>query len=172
MAAFKQRLGGNATIDLTSEAEQSEASGKDLGGDNVFVKAERSEASGKTDPAPRKRRARGLLWDQHEGFGQCEGSNQLPCCFGADGSPANAAPNGRCDLCSKDNLKCLHEDLPQQITHLLVNLKEKPLKHALVRIKLVLGDAAREDYSRRRERALHRRDPNRPKRGKRTTASS
>ena len=160
MAAFKQRLGGNATIDLTSEAEQSEASGKDLGGDNVFVKAERSEASGKTDPGPRK------------GFGQCEGSNQLPCCFGADGSPANAAPNGRCDLCSKDNLKCLHEDLPQQITHLLVNLKDKPLQHALVRIKLVLGDAAREDYSRRRERALHRRDPNRPKRGKRTTASS
>ena len=70
------------------------------------------------------------------------------------------------------SLKCLHEDLPQQITHLLVNLKDKPLQHALVRIKLVLGDAAREDYSRRRERALHRRDPNRPKRGKRTTASS
>ena len=110
MAAFKQRLGGNATIDLTDEAEHPEASDKDLAADNVIVKAERAEASGMTDPGPRKRRARGLLWDEHEGFGQCGGSNQLSCCFGVDGGPANAAPNGRCDLCSKDNLKCLHED--------------------------------------------------------------
>ena len=81
-------------------------------------------------PAGRRRRVHGGIWGQHSGYGICGGLNQLPCCFGDDGGPANAAACGRCDLCSGDALRLLHNDMPQRITHLLCELDGKPLAHA------------------------------------------
>lgn len=117
------------------------------------------------EPIPKKRRV--VFWEEHEGFGLCKGSNQLPCCFGSAGKPANAAPSGRCDLCDADVLKAFHDGPQMRITHLLANLEKKPLLHALARIRLVLGNEARDDYINRRKRTLQRRNPDRPKRGPR-----
>ena len=97
------------------------------------------------------------LWGQHQNCGECSGSNQLPCCFGAAGAPAMAGENGRCDLCTGEIIEMLHATMQQRLTHLISNLTGKPLEHALVRIKMVLGEEARDMYKKRRERALHRR---------------
>ena len=128
------------------------------------VKVELADEEGRD---ANKKKARYTFWAAHEGFGLCKGSNQLPCCFGPDGKPANAAPNGRCDLCSTDNLEALHDGMPQKITHLLADLEGKPLQHALIRVGIALGPEARAEYSMRRERAVRRRNPGRPKRGPR-----
>ena len=128
------------------------------------VKVELADEEGRD---ANKKKARYTFWAAHEGFGVCKGSNQLPCCFGPDGKPANAAPNGRCDLCSTDNLEALHDGMPQKITHLLADLDGKPLQHALIRVGIALGPEARADYSMRRDRAVRRRNPGRPKRGPR-----
>ena len=125
-------------------------------------------ASAPIDNANRqKRKGSDMLWGGLDGHGPCIGSNQLPCCFGCNGHPANAGPDGRCDLCSGDALRALHEHMPQRVTHLLVALQGKPLQHALIRVKIIFGEAAMNDYDNRRQRALHRRDPNRPSRGPR-----
>ena len=97
------------------------------------------------------------LWGQRQDCGECRGSNQLPCCFGPNGHAAMAGLNGRCDLCSGEIIEMLHATMQQRLTHLIANLTGKPLEHALVRIKMVLGSEARDMYERRRERALHRR---------------
>ncbi|CAE7446203.1 unnamed protein product, partial [Symbiodinium sp. CCMP2456] len=125
------------------------------------VKVEKTEPD---DTSSKKRKACDMIWREHTGFGLCRGSNQLPCSFGKDGLPAQAGPCSRCDLCSSDALEALHDGMPQRVTHLLSNLHGKPLKHAFVRIKIVLGKAAEADYKMRRQRVLQRRNPHRPKR--------
>ncbi|CAE7364492.1 unnamed protein product [Symbiodinium sp. CCMP2592] len=104
------------------------------------------------------------LWGCHSGHGACTGSNQLKCYFGANGQPAKAGPDGRCDLCSSDSLTALYEDPRGQarITYLLKHLDGKNLKHAYARIKIVLGKAIQQDFQFRRQRAL-RRSLQRPK---------
>lgn len=100
-----------------------------------------------------------LLWEHHDEHGFCTGSNQLPCCFGVAGAPAGAGPGGRCDLCTTQVLEALHEDSTfgrARITHLLKQLEGKPLEHALIRVKLALGQEAQLDYAHRRARALYR----------------
>ena len=100
-----------------------------------------------------------LLWEHHDEHGLCTGSNQLPCCFGVAGAPAGAGPGGRCDLCTTQVLEALHDDGAfgrARITHLLKQLEGKPLEHALVRVKLALGEEAQLDYAHRRARALYR----------------
>ena len=131
---------------------------------SVHVGAEPAQPA----PAP-KRHGSDLLWGELTGHGICIGSNQLPCYFGTNGGAANAGPDGRCDLCSGDAMRELHRSMPQRLTHLLTGLEGKPLQHALVRLKLVLGETIMAEYQARRQRALHRRDPNRPKRGPRQT---
>jgi len=96
------------------------------------------------------------MWRDHEGHGACTGSNELPCCFGKDGQAANAGPDGRCDLCSGPTIRMLHEHsyAHRRLTFLLKQLHGRPLLHALVRIKLVLGPEARDIYRKRRMAAL------------------
>ena len=113
-----------------------------------------------------------MLWDELAGHGLCGGSNQLPCCFGNNGLPANAGPDGRCDLCSGDSMRALRDQMPQRLTRILVKLEGKPLQHALIRIKLMLGESAKDDYQHRRDRALRRRNPDRPTRGPRPRRSA
>lgn len=125
------------------------------------------EKTGSDDTGSKKRKACDMIWREHTGFGLCRGSNQLPCSFGKDGLPAQAGPCSRCDLCSSEALEALHDGMPQRVTHLLSNLHGKPLKHAFVRIKIVLGKAAEADYKMRRHRVLQRRNPHRPKRAPR-----
>lgn len=117
------------------------------------------EGSCKTQRTIQKHAQLSLLWGQRQDNGLCSGSNQLPCCFGESGNPAGAGPSGRCDLCTGHVLESLHEDGTfgqARITHLLKQLEGKPLEHALVRIKLVLGEQAKLDYAHRRSRALYR----------------
>ena len=117
------------------------------------------EGSCKTQRTIQKHAQLSLLWGQRQDNGLCSGSNQLPCCFGESGNPAGAGPGGRCDLCTGHVLESLHEDGTfgqARITHLLKQLEGKPLEHALVRIKLVLGEQAKLDYAHRRSRALYR----------------
>ena len=109
-----------------------------------------------------------MLWGELEGHGSCTGSNQLPCYFGKDGHAASAGPDGRCDLCSSESMLALHSEMPQRLTHLLTRLEGKPLQHALVRVKLVLGEDVKNMYEKNRARALHRRNPDKPTRGPRT----
>ena len=125
------------------------------------------ESTKSADIPVKKRQACDIIWGEHDGFGLCRGSNQLRCYFGLDGLPAQAGPCGRCDFCSSDALEALHDNMPQRITHLLSNIHGKPLQHAFVRIKIVLGEAAQTDYKMRRERVMQRRNPNRPKRASR-----
>ena len=113
-----------------------------------------------------------MLWGELSGHGLCKGSNGLPCYFGENGHPANAGPNGRCDLCSGEAMRGLHEHMPQRLTHILTKLQGRPLQHALIRIKLVLGESIKNDYQHRRDRALHRRNPDRPTRGPRTKTTT
>ena len=138
----------------------------------VAARGEESETPAPNPSGTAKRKACHMLWDELAGHGLCGGSNQLPCCFGNDGLPANAGPDGRCDLCSGDSMRALHDQMPQRLTHILVKLEGKPLQHALVRIKLVLGEGAKDDYNHRRDRALHRRNPDRPTRGPRPRRGS
>ena len=97
------------------------------------------------------------LWGQHQDYGHCRGSNQLPCCFGSNGQAAMAGPNGRCDLCTGEVIEMLHASMQQRLTHLLADLAGKPLEHALIRLKMILGTEARDMYESRRRRAVHRR---------------
>ena len=113
-----------------------------------------------------------MLWGELEGHGSCTGSNQLPCCFGKDGHAASAGPDGRCDLRSSESTLALHGEMPQRLTHLLTQLEGKPLQHALVRVKLVLGEDVKDMYEKNRARALHRRNPDKPTRGPRTRRST
>ena len=126
------------------------------------------EAQPPTGTPSKKRRGCQMLWGELEGHGSCKGSNQLPCYFGKDGHAASAGPDGRCDLCSSECMLALHREMPQRLTHLLTQLEGKPLQHALVRVKIVLGEDAKNMYEKNRARALHRRDPDRPTRGPRT----
>ena len=123
-------------------------------------------SSDEEDPASRSNRvvdnpsasvATRALWGQHQDYGHCRGSNQLPCCFGLNGQAAMAGPNGRCDLCTGEVIEMLHASTQQRLTHLLADLTGKPLEHALIRLKMVLGTEARDMYESRRRRAIHRR---------------
>ena len=152
-AAMEIILSSEDEPDLPVKAEDSK----------VAVKAETAQSSSSTSaitdwPGSEARGHRlHEMWGEHEGFGMCEGSNQLECCFGRGGEPTAASPDGRCDLCSGDNLRALHMNCQSRVTHLLKQLNGKPLQHALIRIKLVLREAAMQDYENRRLRALHRR---------------
>ena len=113
-----------------------------------------------------------MLWGELEGHGSCAGSNQLPCYFGKDGHAASAGLNGRCDLCSVESMRALRSEMPQRLTHLLTQLEGKPLQHALVRVKLVLGEGVKDMYKKNRARALHRRNPDKPTKGPRPRRST
>ena len=110
-----------------SDGEPAIESKNDTGPNEETETAVKAETPDDDEANFRKRKAHHMLWGEHEGHGFCRGSNQLPCCFGVAGSPAQASPCGRCDLCSSDSLEALHEGMPQRITHLLANLSGKPL---------------------------------------------
>ena len=139
---FARALGGGAeAIEISSE--------KEAGPSSATVAAAGDVPDDRVVPPTFH-----AMWGPHTGFGLCTGSNQLPCYFGLDGTPTNAGPDGRCDLCSADALAGLHDGMQQRITHLLTQLTAKPLQHALIRIGEILGPEARADYKMRRDRAL------------------
>ncbi len=150
-------------IDISSDEE---APAGQSATESVAETSDKNRASTLSEAPPTYTVGARGLWGGHAGE-QCSGSNQLPCCFGPNGQPAAAGHNGRCDLCSGEVIEMLHCQMQQRLTHLIVELTGKPLEHALIRLKMILGAEASEMYRRRRERALHRRRADRPRRGPR-----
>ena len=103
----------------------------------------------------------------HEGHGLCAGYQGLPCVFGVLSAPAHASPTGKCDLCDPQELASLHAHCPERVTHLLKNLDQPATAHAHRIMADILGATVSEEYKARVNRARHRSDPARPKRGPR-----
>ena len=173
--AFPFALGADMVLDSSDEDEnrtvktEPAAASRPNKPDAAEVIEISSEEDGGAEETPKPLPAfLKAMWRDHEGHGTCTGSNELPCCFGKEGKAANAGPDGRCDLCSGTTIRMLrgHPYAYRRLTFLLKQLHGKPLLHALVRIKLVLGPQARDLYKERRRAAL--RHP--AKRGRRSTA--
>ena len=107
------------------------------------------------------------MWADHEGFGLCVGIGKHTCRFGRDGKQARAGPDGMCDLCDSDALHDLYENFQGRLTHLLRALSEDVRPRGIQRVQKVLGTEVAKDFEHRVRRAIHRRDPNRDKRGSR-----
>ena len=134
--------------------------------DSVQKDAAAAPVSVPTSEAAASRMKGGVreLWLPSEDCGFCTGSNQLPCCFGPNGEPARAEPNGRCDLCCTAALQALDgAPLGQaRITHLLKNLNGKPLLPGYARIGIALGEEARDKYKFREQPGKPRNSPAHP----------
>ncbi|CAE7621678.1 pif1 [Symbiodinium sp. CCMP2592] len=105
-------------------------------------------------------------WAAHEGHGFCKGLRG-PCVMGIRGAAARAGPSGLCDLCNLNDIALLHHHGQGRLTHLLLQLAAPEADQALACISTVDNDIAK-DLRHRMDRARHRKDPNRPRRGPRS----
>ncbi|CAE7206666.1 unnamed protein product [Symbiodinium sp. CCMP2592] len=133
---------------------------------SVHVKRERHEAQSMGSKVPRGH-ALMDLWRPHEGNGPCRGRRESPCVFGKWSTPAPAAPSGCCDLCDVSILSALNANMPARLTHVLNGLDQEVLEKGFTYVRDALGSKAEAEYRGRVQRARHRLDPARARRGPR-----